>query len=364
MQPDLYISVTFASAIVLSILGFMLLGIRIKVEERTVNLRLSRGLLSLAYFMLALPAFIEFFFEGERNVMFVEIFTPAGATVQSMFFTFALLTFLRPIYVTRRQMLWHVTIIFGAIFLYLIAALSVNHYHYVIYIGVAAYLCLLFIYARLFRKKYAMSLRQLEEYYDEDEQGRLRWVKNGFYAALSLGIIATVSAYFPHSMYICFTIAYIVFYAWFVVRFFNYAAKVDFYLSATTCEPEQLPSERFAENDPVKEARLRDALEQWVLDGGYTQGEISTEEVAELLGTDLRFLRDYFRDNMSSDFRTWRIELRIRKAQELIADYPEISLNQIAQQVGFATRSNFYLYFRKITGQSPADYRDQVADKK
>jgi AraC-like DNA-binding protein len=261
-------------------------------------------------------------------------------------------------------MLWHVTIIFGAIFLYLIAALSVNHYHYVIYIGVAAYLCLLFIYARLFRKKYAMSLRQLEEYYDEDEQGRLRWVKNGFYAALSLGIIATVSAYFPHSMYICFTIAYIVFYAWFVVRFFNYAAKVDFYLSATTCEPEQLPSERFAENDPVKEARLRDALEQWVLDGGYTQGEISTEEVAELLGTDLRFLRDYFRDNMSSDFRTWRIELRIRKAQELIADYPEISLNQIAQQVGFATRSNFYLYFRKITGQSPADYRDQVADKK
>jgi len=90
------------------------------------------------------------------------------------------------------------------------------------------------------------------------------------------------------------------------------------------------------------------------------RGDISTEEVAKLLGTDLSFFRSYFRDHMPSDFRTWRNELRIRKAQELIADYPETSLNQIAQEVGFVTRSNFYLYFKKITGHSPADYRDQI----
>ncbi len=364
MQPDLYISITFAIGIVLAILGFMLLGIRIRVEERTVNLRISRGLISLACFMLALPAFIEFFFEGKLNVKFVEIVTPAIATVQSMLFTFALLTFLQPTYMTRRQIILHATIVFGAIILYFVTALNVYHYHYVIYTGVAVYLCLLFFYTWLFRKKYAMSLKQLEEYYDEDEQGRLRWVKNGFYAALSLGIIASVSAYFPFRMYICFLMAYIIFYAWFVVRFFNYAAKVDFYIFATTRKPEQLPPEKFAEHDPAKEAQLRDSLEQWVLDGGYTRGDISTEEVAELLGTDLPFFRCYFRDCMSSDFRTWRIKLRICKAQELIADHPEVSLNQIAQQVGFATRSNFYLYFRKITGQSPTEYRNQIAVRK
>ncbi len=369
MQPDIYISTSFAIGIVLTILGFMLLGIRIRVEERTVNLRLSRGFLSLAYFMLALPAFIEFFFEGERNVMFVEIFTPPVATIQSMFFAYTLLTFLQPTYMTRRQILWHATIVFGAVILYFVAALNVSHYHYVIYVGVAEYLCLLLFYTRLLRKKYALSLRQLEDYYDDDEQGRLRWVKNGFYVALPLGVIASVSAYFPIWMHLSFMFVCIIFYAWFVVRFFNYAAKVDFYLSATTREPEldnleQLPPGKSAENDPVKEAQLRDSLEQWVLDGGYTRGDISTEEVAELLGTDLTFFRGYFRDHMPSDFRTWRIELRIRKAQELIADYPEVSLNQIAQQVGFATRSNFYLYFKKITGQSPTDYRNQIAARK
>ncbi len=360
MQPDLYISITFAIGIVLTILGFMLLCIHIKAEERTINLRLARVFLAMAYFMLALPAFIEYFYEGVHNVMFVEIFTPAIATVQSMFFTFTLVTFLQPTYLTRRQLLLHASIVFGAIILYFIMALNITRYHYVIYLGVAAYLCLLIFYVCFFRKKYVRSLQQLEEYYDEDEQGRLRWVRNGFYAALSLGIIASVSAYYPYWMYICFLIVYIIFYTWFVIRFFNYAARVDFYLSATTREPEQLPSERFVENDPARETQFRDSLEQWVLDGGYTRGDISTEEVAELLGTDLPFLRSYFRDRMSSDFRTWRNELRIRKAQELIADHPEVSLNQIARQVGFATRSNFYLYFKKITGMLPADYRDQI----
>lgn len=364
MKPDLYISITFASAIVLSILGCVLFGISIRAEERTVNLRFSRGLLSLAYFMLALPAYIEFFFEGKRDALFVEIFTPVVATIQSMFFTLALFTFLQPIYMNLRQMRLHVAVVLGAVILYLVTAFKVSHYHSVIYLGVTAYLYLLFFYTRLFRKRYAMSLQQLEEYYDEDEQGRLRWVKVSFYAALSVGIIASVSAYFPLWIYICFTIAYIVFYAWFVIRFFNYVAKIDFYLSATTRKQEQLPSEISAENDSAKEMQLRNSLEQWVLDGGYMRGDISTEEVAELLGTDLSFLRSYFRTCMPCDFRTWRIELRIRKAQELIADYPEASLNQIAQRVGFATRSNFYLYFRKITGRSPTDYRNQIAVRK
>jgi len=122
--------------------------------------------------------------------------------------------------------------------------------------------------------------------------------------------------------------------------------KIDFYLSATTSKPEQivttarepkqLPPESPAENDPTKEVKLKNSLEQWVLNGGYMRGDISTEEVAKLLGyRSIILFRSYFRDHMPSDFRTWRNELRIRKAQELIADYPETSLNQIAQGGGF-----------------------------
>lgn len=360
MLQDLYVSLTFAQIIVLVILGIVLLSFRIRIEKKTFNLRLAKGFLALSYFMLAVPAFIEYFFDGGYNIMWVEIFTPPGASIQSMFFTFTFLTILQPIFFSRKQILLHAALIFGTIILYLVVAFNLQHYNWVIYIFLAAYFCQLFFYTRLFRKKYAISIKQLEDYYDEDEQGRLRWVQISFYAALSLGIIASVSAYFPFKFYVVFVMIYITFYAWFAIRFINFLANFDFYLSATTNEPEQLSSELLEEMDSDKETLLKKSLKQWVLDEGYTMGDISTAEVAKLLGTDLLFLRSYFRKNMPCDFRTWRNELRIRKAQELIAANPAVSINQIAQQVGFVTQSNFYLYFKKITGHSPADYRDQM----
>ncbi|MGI6572382.1 MAG: helix-turn-helix domain-containing protein [Fermentimonas sp.] len=355
----------------LTILGIVLIGFRIRVEERTFNLRLSRGFIAGAYFMLAISLFLSFFYAENSDSRHIEIITPAVSALQSMFFTYTLLSILQPTYVTRRQILWHITIISGTIILYLATALSIENYRLVVNIGVLSYICLLFFYTRLFIKKYALSLKQLEDYYDEDEQGRLSWVKTSFFAALSIGVIASVSTYFPIWIDYWFVISYLVFYTWFVIRFSNYVTKIDFYLSATTSKseqvstitrgPEQLLSESPTEKDSSKEAKLKNSLEQWVLNEEYMRGDISTEEIVNLLGTDLTFFRGYFRDHMSSDFRTWRIQLRIRKAQELIADYPEVSLNQIAQQVGFVSRSNFYLYFKKITGQSPADYRDQIA---
>ncbi len=366
MLKDLYSSVTFAQIIVLSILGIALLGFRIRVEKKTVNLRLARLFLAISYFMLAVPAFIEYFFDGGFNIMWVEIFTPPGASIQSMFFTFTLITILQPISISRKQILLHAVLIFGIIILYLLAAFNLQPYNWVIYVFLAAYFCQLLLYFLYFNKKYAISLKQLEDYYDEDEQGRLKWVKISFYAALSLGIIASVSAYFPFQFYVFFVMIYIMFYAWFAIRFINFLANFDFYLSATAREPGQIPSkfEILEEMDAENELQLKKSLEQWVLDGGYTQGDISTEEIAKVLGTDLPFLRSYFRNNMPCDFRTWRNELRIRKAQELISENPEISINQIAQQVGFVTQSNFYLYFKKIAGCSPTDYRDKKAVKK
>lgn len=66
-------------------------------------------------------------------------------------------------------------------------------------------------YTWLFRRKYRESLRRLENYYDEDESKQLRWVKCGFYAALCIGIAASVSVYFPAHFAFYFTVVYIVF---------------------------------------------------------------------------------------------------------------------------------------------------------
>jgi len=77
----------------------VLIGFRIRVEERTFNLRLARGFIAGAYFMLASP-FLSFFYAENSDPKHIEIITPAVSALQSMFFAYTLLSILQPTYVT------------------------------------------------------------------------------------------------------------------------------------------------------------------------------------------------------------------------------------------------------------------------
>lgn len=210
----------------------------------------------------------------------------------------------------------------------------------------------------------------MEDYYDEEQDSRLRWTKFGFYAALAVGVAASVSMWLPPMVYNLFTVGYVVFYGWFTSRFSNYAAKVNYYLPALTEQPEikseepEQPSvpEVAATELPASERwekteRLRVTLEQWVADRGYAVQEDRREQIARELGTTPNFLRWYFREQMSQDFLSWRVGLRIEYAKELLMENPEISINSIGGMVGFISKSNFYAHFKKQTGITPDEYR-------
>lgn len=53
--------------------------------------------------------------------------------------------------------------------------------------------------------------------------------------------------------------------------------------------------------------------------------------------------------------------LRIHKAKELLAE--DTPLKSIARLVGYNSRSHFGYFFKKHTGQTPLEYRNENADK-
>ena len=176
-------------------------------------------------------------------------------------------------------------------------------------------------------------------------------------------------------VYNLFTVGYVVFYGWFTSRFSNYAAKVNYYLPALTEQPEiklepeepEQPSvpEIAVEELPAAELRekterLRVTLEQWVADRGYAVQEDRREQIARELGTTPDFLRWYFSTQMSQDFLPWRVGLRIEYAKELLSEELGMSMNELAQKVGFNTRGNFYTYFRKVMGETPTEYLNRI----
>ena len=374
---NLYMLLTFMAAVVMLLLGCMLLGIRIPRREQTAKLRVARLCLALSYFILATPNFIEYFGGTDTDTRTIASFTLATAAFQSLLFTATMLTFILPGYVTRRRTLCQLGAVVVAAAIFLSAAFGCRDPYPVLYIGLAAYLGQITYYTWLFRRKYAESLRRLESYYDDDAHTQLRWVKCGFYAALTVGIAASVSAYFPLSLYSLFTAAYTVFYAWFANRFSNYAAKLNYYLPAlaqSVEEPKPIEEQQpqavnaviaslTAEELTQKKELLRLALEKWVTDKGYVRQEESKEQIAQELGTEPVFMRWYFSNEMPQDFRSWRIGLRIEYAKKLLAEDPGISMNALAQKIGFNTCSNFYGYFKKVTGETPLKFQKRIADR-
>jgi YesN/AraC family two-component response regulator len=212
----------------------------------------------------------------------------------------------------------------------------------------------------------------MEEYYDEDEDHRLQWVRTGFYTSLSIGVMALCSLLFLKEwVYDIFIVIYTAFYVYMVSRFLNYRNnEVKFVLPAVTRETGTAEKEKChgqeTRNPRImteREQKFKIALEEWIKEKKFSEKDIGVEEIARSLGTDSSFLRYYFRTYMKNDFRTWRSELRIREAQRVLDQNPHVALSRVCETVGFYDKGNFHRQFQKITGTTPANYRQGCCER-
>lgn len=371
MWLDFYMFLTLVSGVALTAFGWQLCGIHIPHKENTRKLRRARAVLTVSYFILAVPAFAELFNGGEADRKIIAVFTVAAAAYQSLLFTITLLIFINPPYITRRRVMTQLGVVTTAVVIFLSAAL-ISDLHWIFLIALVAYIMQLVYYTLLFHRIYTESLRMMEEYYDEEQYVRMRWAKFGFYAALTVGIIASLSVWLPSAVYNFFTIGYVLFYGWFANRFSNYVVKLNYYLPAVTRQPEQSSSQvtdvavagwAAPEITAAKE-HLRLALGRWVADRGYTRSEDSKDQIIMELGTTKDLFNWYFKTVIQQDFRSWRIGLRIEYAKQLMNEGLGISMNDLAKEVGYTTKSNFYGHFKKITGETPVEYLRRITSKR
>jgi AraC family transcriptional regulator len=87
--------------------------------------------------------------------------------------------------------------------------------------------------------------------------------------------------------------------------------------------------------------------------------EIGLADLAGLIGISHEHFCRAFRRSTGLPPHRWLLQRRVAKAQMLLAD-PELTLTQIAQEVGYAGQSAFGAAFRKVTGKTPTQYRRDI----
>jgi YesN/AraC family two-component response regulator len=95
----------------------------------------------------------------------------------------------------------------------------------------------------------------------------------------------------------------------------------------------------------------------------YINPGLTLVELASMLGTNTAYLSQCINQTMKCNFHDYINSLRIKQACRIFQSETvrNLSIDQVADQVGFTSRSTFYFAFKKFTGITPAFYQKNVA---
>lgn len=88
------------------------------------------------------------------------------------------------------------------------------------------------------------------------------------------------------------------------------------------------------------------------------QEKFSLESLAKDLFVDKSYLLRTFKEVKGHTLLEYHNLFRIKKAKELL-ERPELSIAYIASEAGYVSASHFTQVFRKVTGQTPSQYRSE-----
>ncbi len=99
------------------------------------------------------------------------------------------------------------------------------------------------------------------------------------------------------------------------------------------------------------------ALIKEAIDEGYTDCDMSIKYLAERFGLDGSMISRLFKGQYGVSFSDYLLELRMRRATELLRESTSASATEIAGDVGYANYLSFKRAFMRYQGVTPNEYR-------
>ena len=91
----------------------------------------------------------------------------------------------------------------------------------------------------------------------------------------------------------------------------------------------------------------------------FLKTEFSLPDLAQQLGTSVHTLSQTINERLGKSFFEMVAEYRVGEAKKLLKDQPNIKVEEIAEQVGYNSKSSFNTVFKKLTGSTPSEFRSR-----
>lgn len=123
-----------------------------------------------------------------------------------------------------------------------------------------------------------------------------------------------------------------------------------------TMAAEQIATQQTHAEPPMVE-RARRMIEERHVD------DLSLDEVAHAVNVSTFHFCKMFKRATGMTFTEYLSTVRIAKAKKLLAN-PQLRISEVAFEAGFASLTHFNRMFRRIAGQSPTSFRQQLVGTK
>jgi AraC-like DNA-binding protein len=90
----------------------------------------------------------------------------------------------------------------------------------------------------------------------------------------------------------------------------------------------------------------------------FLKSTFSVAELAENLKVSTHQLSQIINDGLNKSFFEMTAEYRIEEAKKLLKEKLNIKVEEIAEEVGYNSKSSFNTAFKKITGKTPSEWRN------
>ncbi|HCW08023.1 MAG TPA: hypothetical protein DGG95_11740 [Cytophagales bacterium] len=89
----------------------------------------------------------------------------------------------------------------------------------------------------------------------------------------------------------------------------------------------------------------------------FLKPDFSLPELADQMKISVHQLSQVINDGLGKSFFEMTAEHRIEEAKHLLKEKPNIKVEEIAEEVGYNSKSSFNTAFKKLTGKTPSEWR-------
>ena len=371
-----------------SILAVLLMLIKIPQSDYSSKLINSKLAMVVSFLICSFMMFFTMSQYGEPEIWDWEMFTMLTMYIVVHFSTSIISYSMIALLNTERhkgQSLFMPGLFVSAIIAFLLLesykSQNMAYFGVVCLIAVVSFLIQSVIYIVYFDRAYKQSLKDMENYYDEDESHKIKWVRFCYIISMLTNIVFLVYIglfwFLDYKMEVAslYTMWYMLYFTYLTSNFLSFLSTHKVVLEAVAHRALSGEGLKISLGDSFRTRKsksshdtvkvndfksLERALKIWVAQKRYCEYDKSREEIADELGTTKELLHQYFMTKKGVDFKTWRTELRIEEAKRMLIENTDFSINIIGELSGFSDRSNFHRQFVKIVGCSPKQWRESV----